>query len=294
MALKSMTGCGRGSASAAGVRVDVELSSVNRKQFDAHINLPKALMMLEPRVDALIQKSISRGNVTGSVNVSVSGTALQKCISVESDTARAFVQALRKTAKELGLKDDLTARTLVSLPGVIKYDSLPEDSEKIWPLLNKALQQALASLTAMRAKEGKALQADLMKRFVALKGELDCVEKLAPEVAEKYRKTLQERIEKAGVAGGLSSEQLGKEVALFADRSDISEETVRLGSHFKQVADLMKAVEPVGRTLDFLCQEMFREINTIGSKASSETISGHVVRFKANLESVREQVQNVE
>jgi uncharacterized protein (TIGR00255 family) len=294
MSLKSMTGYGRGCVVGGGVRVDVELSSVNRKQFDVHVNLPKALMMLETMVDDLIHKSISRGNITGMVNVTVFGSALQKCISVEEDTAKAYIRALRIASAKLGLKDDLTARSLISLPGVIKYESMPGDSEKIWPLLQRALRQALARLTNMRIKEGKCLQKDLSRRLSALKHELESIKKVAPDIAGKYRVTLQERIEKAGIGGGLNNEQLIKEVALFADRSDISEEMVRLESHFHQVFELMRSSEPVGRTLDFLCQEMFREINTIGSKANSEMISGSVVRFKAGLESVREQVQNVE
>jgi len=294
MALKSMTGCGRGTASGKGIRVEIELSSVNRKQFDVRVNLPKGLTSLEPRVEKAIQKSISRGNVTGNVSVTISGSALQKCISVEKDTAAAFVRALRATAANLGLKDDLTARCLVTLPGVIRYDSVPSDSEKVWVLLNKALNVAVAGLTAMRIKEGRALQTDISSRFAGLRRDLEKIERAAPGVAERYRRTLLERIEKSGVSNGLNSEQLLKEVALFADRSDISEEIVRLGSHFNQIAGIMKTSEPAGRTLDFLCQEMFREINTIGSKANSGEISAIVVRFKAGLESIREQVQNIE
>ena len=192
------------------------------------------------------------------------------------------------------MKDDLSARCLVTLPGVIRYESLPEDSEKIWPLLNKALRKALAGLTAMRAKEGISLQKDLLRRFSVLKRELGGIKEDAPVVAEKYRETLQKRIEQAGVAGGLSEEQLLKEVVVFADRCDITEEIVRLESHFGQIAGIVRSSEPAGRTLDFLCQEMFREINTIGSKANSGEISARVVRFKAGLETVREQVQNIE
>jgi uncharacterized protein (TIGR00255 family) len=202
MSLKSMTGCGRGVAAGNGIRVEVELSSVNRKQFDVHVNLPKGLTALEPRVDKAIQKSISRGNVTGNISVTVSGSALQRCISVEKGTAEAYVRALRKTAAQLGLKDDLTARCLVTLPGVVRYDSIPSDSEKIWVLVNRALSAAIAKLTAMRMKEGKALQDDLARRFAVLKRELGVIEKSAPGVAEKYRMALQERIEKAGISGG--------------------------------------------------------------------------------------------
>ena len=293
MSFKSMTGCGRGSATAGGIRVEVELSSVNRKQFDVHVTIPKALTVLEPRMESLVQKFISRGNVTGMVNVTVSGSAVRRCISVDKNTAMAYVQELRKTARELGLKDDLSARSLVAIPGVIKYESIPEDVEKVWYLLEKSLRKALQALTRMRAQEGLALQKDLLRRFAALRKELDHIKKVAPTITEKYRTSLQQRIEKAGIAGGLSSEQLLREVALFADRSDISEEIVRLESHFSQISGIVKSSEPVGRTMDFLCQEMFREIN-IGSKANSEEISRRVVGFKAGLESVREQVQNIE
>lgn len=292
--MKSMTGCGSGSAAGWGIRVDVELSSVNRKQFDAHVNLPRALIMFESEINGIIQKFVSRGNVTGTVSIAVSGAALRKCISVEKDMAKAYVQALRAAARDCGLKDDLTARCLVNLPGVIKYENVPQDAKRIWPLLKKALLQAVGRLSQMRAREGKSLRKDLMGRFSLMIRELGGVKKEAPGVAGKYRVMLQERIARAGINGGLSSEQLAKEVALFADRCDVNEEIVRLESHFKQVSGLMNSPEPVGRTLDFLCQEMFREINTIGSKANSEAISGSVVRFKAGLESVREQVQNVE
>jgi uncharacterized protein (TIGR00255 family) len=215
MTLKSMTGYGSGSAVGRGVRIDVELNSVNRKQFDVRVGLPKSIMSLEAKINEAIQKAVSRGSVSGTVNVTLSGAALSKCVSVDKDTARAYVCAIHRMAADLGLKDDLTARTLVNLPGVVRYESVPEESGKLWPLVRNALGKALSKLTAMRAREGKHLQKDIVRRFRGLKAELEGIKRVAPEVSTKYRTTLQQRIEKAGVSGGLDSDQLMKEVALL-------------------------------------------------------------------------------
>lgn len=294
MPLISMTGYGRGEASAGGMKIEVELSSVNRKQFDVRVSLPKTLMALESRVYEMVHRVVSRGYVMGTVKVSVSGRARQKCVSVDVDTARAYVRGLGKVAKELGLKNDLTARSLVYLPEVVQYESLPEDSEGVWSLLKKALSGAIDQLVEMRKIEGEALEKDLMRRFEELRRHLDHIVKLAPKVAQKYRKILEKRLQQAGIESEPDDQQLMKELVLFVDRSDISEEIVRLQSHFGQVTGQMDSKRPMGRTLDFLCQEMFREINTIGSKANDAAISRHVVQFKADLENIREQVQNVE
>jgi uncharacterized protein (TIGR00255 family) len=180
------------------------------------------------------------------------------------------------------------------LPDIIGFDDVSRDSEKVLPVLKKALQAALSQLAAMRAVEGAALEKDIRKRFDKLKKRVEQIEKLAPSVPKRYRKALLERIEKADLKVGLSEDQLAKEVAMFADRCDVSEELVRLGSHFSQVEKLMQSREPSGRAFDFLCQEFLREINTIGSKANDARLSRHVIAFKTELECVREQVQNVE
>lgn len=294
MSLKSMTGHGRGEASSGGMKVEVELSSINRKQFDVRIGLPRTLIALESRVYELLHKMVSRGCVTGTVGISLSGDVRNRGISVDRNMARAYVQALRKAAEDLGLKDDLTARTLVSLRDVVQYEDGVEDTGKVWRLLKTALKEAISRLIEMRKTEGETLEKDLVDRFGRLIRRLDSIKKLAPGVSEKYCKVLETRVRKAGVCVKAGSQELLREVVLFADRSDISEEIVRLDSHIGQVSDFMHSKRPAGRSLDFLCQEMFREINTIGAKANDAAISKHVVRFKADLESIREQVQNVE
>jgi uncharacterized protein (TIGR00255 family) len=294
MALLSMTGYGRGEAAASGVKVEVDISSVNRKQFDLRVNLPKGLAMLEPRIHEAVHAAVSRGSVMAAVRVNMSEGARSRCIRIDADAAVAYVAGLRKLAKKLKLKDDLGARSLVNLPEVVKYEAAPEDPEVAWELVGRALTHAVDQLMQMKKREGMALGRELGRRFGVLKEILEEIRALAPRVPERYRALLQERIASAGVSLAPDDASLLREVALFADRCDISEEIARLDSHFSQGAKLLAAKEPVGRTLDFLCQEMFREINTTGSKANHADITGHVIRFKTDLECIREQVQNVE
>lgn len=294
MTLRSMTGFGVGEASGAGLKIEVEMSAVNRKQFDVRVGLPRAHVVLEPRVRELIQKGIARGNVTVTVRVSVADGSQLKGISVDRSLSRALLRQLRQTAKELGLADDLTASSLLRLPEVIQCKELSEDSEKVWLLLKKALRQALGELNAMREAEGATLASDLQARLAKLRRRLKALQKLAPLVPARCRVNLHKRLKTAGLGVGQLDEVVAREIALFADRSDISEEIVRLDSHFQQAEQLMGSRKPVGRALDFVCQEMFREINTIGSKGNDARISRQVIHFKTELESVREQVQNIE
>ncbi|MFC1498100.1 YicC/YloC family endoribonuclease [Verrucomicrobiota bacterium] len=293
MTIRSMTGFGRGEALAKGIKVEAELSSVNRRQFDVRINLPRELAPLEPQIYKLINKSVSRGYVTGSIRIVLSKNAQSKLVSVDMDLARLLVRKLKRAAKELDLKYDLTARSLVSLPDFIQFRRLTEDMEKIRPLVAKAVKEAIGELIKMREIEGKALKKDLKYRITKIYSILDQIKKLAPKVAQKYSRSLTARLEKAGVKLKKDPALL-KEIAVFADRCDISEELVRLNSHFKQTSASLNSGGRVGRPLDFLCQEMFREINTVGSKANDAAITRHVIRLKTELECIREQVQNVE
>lgn len=292
--LSSMTGFGMGKASAGGMHVEAELGAVNRKVFDVRVSLPRSLSVLEPRVRELVQEKITRGHVTVTVKVSVSGNAGPKAVAVDRLLSKAFIRELRTTAHELGLEDDLKASTLLRLPEVIQCRRLTDDSERVWRLLKRALKQALAELTAMRKAEGSMLASDLSARLAKLKKRVDFLKKQAPVVPERYRKKLQKRLGDAGLAGECRDEAVAREIVLFADRADISEETVRLDSHLSQAAGLMRSGKPAGRTLDFICQEMFREANTIGSKANDGRISTEIIQFKADLERIREQVQNIE
>ncbi len=291
----SMTGRGMGAAAGRLARVEVELSSVNRKQLDVDVGLPRFLSSFESRVQELVQGRLSRGRVSGEIRVTWAEAAQAAGARVDLGLARAAVSALRAAAKKLELPDDLKASALLSLPGLVALEHGERDLEALWPSVRKALDVALVKLQAMRKKEGAALGRDLQGRLATLRTLVGEIAARAPSVAETYRANLLKRIAAALPGTDLAGdERLLKEVALFADKADVAEELVRLDSHFRQADGLLKTGGVVGRTLDFLVQEMGREINTIGSKANDAEIARRVVACKAELERFREQVQNIE
>lgn len=294
MSIRSMTGHGRGQAAGGGLRVEVEISTVNRRQLDIQLTLPPPLRLLESRIQDEIAKSVARGRVLCEVAVQGSERVKREAIRVNQDLAKAYVDALRGAAKKLNLRDDLGVSELARLPGVLHYEPLDEDVRKAWPLVEQAVARALEALQRMRAREGNALRRDLSKRLDLLAAGVATIRREAPLVAERYRKNLRERLAKAGLVEGGGDDKLQRELILFADRSDITEELTRLESHLAQARKLISQAEPSGRSLDFLAQEFFREINTVGSKANDAVVAAQVVTFKAELERLREQVQNVE
>jgi uncharacterized protein (TIGR00255 family) len=216
-------------------------------------------------------------------------------VRINAVLAETYAKRLRDLARQLKLSGDVTLDHLLRAPGVLESNEDVPDAEDFWPAVEKALKQALAMMVAMREKEGAHLLKDLVKRFDKMRTAARRIQKRAPQVQVRYREQLMERIQSAGIeAAKIEEERVLKEVIFFADRSDISEEITRLQSHFKQFDDCVNSPEPVGRTLDFLAQEMNREINTIGSKANDAMISREVVVLKTELEKFREQAQNVE
>ena len=290
-----MTGHGRGECARDGFKITVELSSVNRKQTEISTNLPREMEMLEAPIRETVHQHVARGRVTVRVALHSAASKATARMHLNADLARAYARELSKLAKELKLSGSVTLDHLVRAPGVFQTDEDLAEAETLWPAVEKALKQALGALVKMREREGAHLVEDLVARIITMRKAVDRVEKQAPESAERFRNNLIERIKSAGLpAPAPDDERLLKEIVFFADRSDITEEVTRLKSHFKQFDDCMKAREPVGRTLDFLAQEMNREINTIGSKANDAVISREVVTLKTELERFREQVQNVE
>jgi uncharacterized protein (TIGR00255 family) len=267
--MKSMTGYGRGECSQNGFKITVELSSVNRKQTEIAVALPREMEMLEAQIRDVINRYISRGRLN--------------------------VRELSRLSRQLNLPGPVTLEHLARAPGVFQTDEEIVEEEDLWPAVEKALKKALGTLVQMREREGSHLAQDLTKRVAIMRRAATRIQQRAPTVARRYREQLLERIKTAGLAAPAEEDdRLLKEVVYFADRSDISEELSRLQSHFRQFEDCRKSKEPVGRTLDFLAQEMNREINTIGSKANDSLISREVVILKAELEKFREQAQNVE
>lgn len=290
--LKSMTGFGSASAHAGGVRITVELSSVNRKQLDVVFRLPPPLAALESRLQKIIQEQISRGRISGTVQLeSANGGADAQ---VDEKRADVTVEKLRRAAEKLNLADDLKASMLFQIPGLLKMQTTEQNPDEIFQTLEKALTAALKKLNAMRVREGKALETDFLARLKSLEQMLAVIKSRAPQVTSGYRKKLFQGLESAGLKNLESDERIIKEIALFAERSDIAEEITRLASHIRQFRKMLRGSEPAGRPLDFLAQEFFREINTIGSKANDLKITEQVVAFKSELERIREQIQNVE
>jgi uncharacterized protein (TIGR00255 family) len=293
--MKSMTGYGRGGCAQNGFKITVELSAVNRRQSEISLNLPRELEMLEASIRDAINGKIARGRVMARVSVHAGGDKLSARMHINLPLARAYTTELNRLARQLKLTGQVTLDQLIRAPGVLQTDEELVEAEKIWPILEKALKQALAALVKMREREGDHLAQDLAARIAVMRKAVGKIQKQAPLTVENYRQQLVNRIKSADLESPApDDERLLKEIVLFADRSDISEELTRLQSHFQQFEDCRKSREPVGRTLDFLAQEMNREVNTIGSKANDAAISREVVTLKAELEKFREQAQNVE
>lgn len=289
-----MTGYGRGEVSAKGTDVVAEVSSVNRRQLDIRVSLPKPLSVLESRVYDEVRKRVARGTLNISFSLTASGAARARSVHIDRELAGAYLAQLRAAAKELELENSLDASVLFQLPDVVRKDFGAPDPEQLWVTMRQALKRALNSMLEMRAAEGRALHRDLEKRAGVLRRNQARIVKMAPGVVADQRRALKKRIADAGVKVSANDPSFLREIAMYADRCDISEELTRLDSHFDQFAELLGSSQPAGRALDFLVQEMFREINTIGSKAGSAKISRQVIQFKSELERVREQVQNVE
>jgi uncharacterized protein (TIGR00255 family) len=290
--MRSMTGYGRGEADHAGTKISVELNSVNRKQSDIVINLPRDLAMLEPRIRQAINEKISRGRMN--VMIGLEGSNGAGALALDTGLARSYHEAMLTLQKELSAPGEITISTILQAPGVMRSPEHPVNADDAWPGVQRALNTALGDLIKMREREGKHLAKDLIHRLKTLRKDIKEIRALYPEVVKKYRAVLHERLEKAGLDLALDDERLLKEVTIFADRSDISEELTRLESHLAQFAHHLRKNEPVGRTLEFITQEIFRELNTLGAKSNDADISQHVVACKSELEKIREQIQNLE
>ena len=291
--MNSMTGYGRGEAARGGAKFTVEISTVNRKQAELSLYLPRELDALESRARDEINAKVSRGRIAARVQwTAKSGDRAQ--VEIDRNLAKEYAKEYRKLATDLKLGGEVSLDTVLRAPGVLQTSEEELDVESLWTPLRTAVRAALKELLAMRAREGANLKKDLYKRIDALQKSVKAVKRQAPKTVRRHREALLDRLNQSGLDLKLDDERVLKEVALFADRIDIAEELTRLESHFGQFADYAKSKGPVGRTLDFLSQEMNREVNTIGSKANDPLISRLVVAMKSELEKFREQVQNVE
>lgn len=292
--IKSMTGYGRAELEALGKRISLEIKSVNHRHLELNLKHPRKYLKHEEKIRKLITEYLLRGYVE--IFVKVKNIEEDKLtVRADKNLAITYYEALNDLAGHLNLPNDLSLEKLLALPEILQVEEEEEDIEAIWPYYEEALREALAQNVAMRVKEGGHLQKDLQDRISLLKEIKEKIAQRSPELVFEYRENLKARIEELLENKDLiNQDKLENELAFFADRASITEELVRLDSHFKQFTDLLLSDGAVGRKLDFLIQEINREINTIGSKANDSFISASVVEMKAELEKVREQVQNIE
>ena len=291
--VKSMTGYGRGEQTTAGRTIRVELKSVNHKFFEFSCRTPRAMAFLEERLKSYVQSRVSRGKIELSVAVEGEPDAPAD-VQVNHAAAAGYIAAFREIAETYGLPSKLDAETLARLPDVLTVCKPPEDEEALWQQVHKAACQAMDGFIAMRETEGKRLQEDITGRIAMIRNAVAYIEEEAPNTKAAYRARLEEKIKELLGTAAVDEQRLLTETAIFADRIAVDEETVRLRSHLAQMEELLQSDQPVGRKLDFLMQEANREINTIGSKAQNTNIAKTVVEVKAELEKIREQLQNLE
>jgi uncharacterized protein (TIGR00255 family) len=288
-----MTGYGKGEAAREGFRVCVEIHTINRKQLDVSLNLPRFLQILETKIRETLHARISRGRVN--LNLTLTQNALGASGSaIDFELARVYASEMRRLKAELDLSGELTVDTLLRVPGILTNAAGELDPEVVWPPIQTALNAALDALIAMREQEGRNLSADLTGRLEKLRGIVRDISERSPILTENYRHQLFVRLKTIDKELLPSDERLLKEIAIFADKCDITEELIRLESHFGQLDNLIAQPEPAGRGLDFLVQEIARECNTLSVKSNDALISQAVVTAKTEIERIREQVQNIE
>jgi uncharacterized protein (TIGR00255 family) len=290
--MRSMTGYGRGRAASDECKIVVELQALNKRQTEIVLSLPGAFSSLETDIRAAIDRKIHRGRINA--NFSAQFVRSELAPKLNRQLAKAYLETFTAVQKELGLAGEISIDTLLRAPGVLDVPEQRQLKNATRQAVLTALETALQQVLVMRAKEGAHLLRDLTRRIKTLRSNLDKVRKLQPRAAERFRNSLRDRVKAHDVDIPLHDDRLAKEVAFFAERSDFSEEVSRLDSHITQFLAIAGSEDSIGRTLEFLCQEIGRELNTLSAKANDAEISQLVVHSKAELEKVREQVSNVE
>ena len=294
--IKSMTGFGRGELATEIGNFSVEVKSVNSRNCNVTVRLPETLLSLESRVSSYIRSRTSRGQINVSVTFSRDGAPSGRKVVVDEELAREYCEQLASIKEHLSLSEPIDLDTVIALPGVINIEEPKENIDEMWAAAQNVLAMSVEQLIETRATEGAAIMADLSIRLETMSQLIEKINTQSPEVVKSYRQRLQKRIsELLDNQIAIDESRIAVEVAIMAERSDITEEIVRLRSHLDQIRTILKQSEgPVGRRLDFILQEVNREVNTIASKASDTQISADCIQFKDETEKMREQVQNIE
>lgn len=291
--IKSMTGFGREQGIVDGYEIQVEIRSVNHRYFEFSSRLPRSFSYLDEKLKSFVSERVSRGKVEVSVTISKT-EGVEAEIEVNQEIAAGYVNALRNANIKLGLNDDLSLSDITRFPDVFKIQKVQDDEEVVWNAVKQVCFEALNKFIDMRVTEGQKMYEDISSRLDFIEGKTNEIEKISPLISESYKNRLYSKIKETLEDRDIDEQRVLTEVAIFSDKIAVDEETVRLHSHVSQFRGLINSSEPVGRKLDFLVQELNREVNTIGSKAQDLSVTKTVVELKSEIEKIREQIQNIE
>lgn len=291
--IKSMTGYGRGQSQRDNLSFTIEIKAVNHRYADINIKAPRLVAPFEAQIKKQVGTVLKRGKIDIYVTQNNNAQATVKPV-VNKSLAAAYLEALQEIRDLDGVSGEIPLAYLAALPDVIKLEDISVVEEEISASLEAALTQALDAIIGMRMVEGAATGVDMQERLLLLKEMMSGIEAQAASVPLEWQRKLTERLARLQNGAEMDPQRIAQEIAIFADRSDISEELVRFRSHLEQFSELLTCAEPVGRQMDFLVQELNREANTMGSKSNDATLTRYVVGLKSELEKIREQVQNIE
>lgn len=292
--VKSMTGYGRAEATLSGKEITVEIKSVNHKYFEFSCRTSRGYAFLEEKLKSYVGSRISRGKVDMYVSVISTGESEDTTVTVNQSLAGSYLKAITEISETYGVQNDVSATMVARFPDVLTVHKAPEDEEQVLDNVLEVTKEAVDKFIAMREVEGERLYADVMSRAKTILDIVEIIEERSPVIVEEYEKRLEARIQELVGNDTFDRQRVLTEVAIFADKVAVSEETVRLRSHFDQLDSIMSATGAIGRKLDFLVQEMNREANTIGSKVQDAKLAHQVVNIKSEIEKIREQIQNIE
>ncbi|MBO5896100.1 MAG: YicC family protein [Clostridia bacterium] len=291
--VRSMTGFGRAQASVEGYNITVEIRSVNHRYFELYTKIPRTYSFLEEKVKALLQTEIARGKVECSVQIEATADE-SVVVSMNEPLAKGYVDAVEQISKTFGIANDLTAMSVARFSDVLSISKAPVDEELLWSKVSPVVSDALKGFVDMRLAEGVKLSQDVLSRADIILDNVSYIEERSPETVKAYSEKLLERMKAVLGDTQVDEARILTEAAIYADKVAVAEETVRLRSHIEQLHSMLESTEAVGRKLDFLVQEINREANTIGSKAQDVDIARRVIDIKAEVEKIREQIQNIE
>lgn len=290
--IKSMTGFGRGEATRDNITFTVDIKSVNHRYSDISVRMPRVVQGLEQKVREYVNSKLNRGKIDIYINYDSFGQDTK--VKLDINLAAAYVDSLNVLKEQFGIKDELSLSLLTRFTDILKLDTEEQDIDFLWSILSDALEKSVSSLVSMRSSEGERLQKDMLLKLDNIKDIVEDIKAMSAGLADEYRAKLYERIKELTKDIQPDENRILTEVAIFADKSGIDEEIVRLGSHLEEFKKTLNIKTPIGKKLDFIVQEMNREVNTIGSKSSNLSVVNNVISIKTEIEKIREQIQNIE